>query len=143
MSAGLFALPHMHRARPEPGEDRRGAAWLGALGLLSAGLAALATGLLHPAVAAELEHPFFTAAGLLGDSARLEGLISALWLLPDLTLAGLLARAWGEGFRPALGVLAALGLALTGAAGLLPAALPLGCAILAVLTAVFPAGGNK
>ena len=100
MSAGLFVLPHLHKIEGGRGEERRGLAWLGALGAVSAGLALLAAGLLHPAAAARLDAPFFTAAGLLGDSARLEGLLSALWLLPDLTLAGLLApwrfwRRWG------------------------------------------------
>lgn len=144
MSTGLFALPMLHMAEPEPGETRRGLVWLGALGLISAGLAALTAGLLSPAVAARLDAPFFAAAGLLGDSARLEGLISALWLLPDLTLAGLLARCWGEERWPALAAVLALGLALLGIPGGLPeTVLPLGCLALAALTVAFPAGGDK
>lgn len=144
MSTGLFALPHMNRTEAEEGGARRGLAWLGALGLLTAALAALTAGLLSPAVAAQLEHPFFAAAGLLGDSARLEGLASALWLLPDLTLIGLLSRTWGEGRRPALAVLAALGLALAGAAAALSAqALAAGCLVLAVLTAALPPEPDK
>ena len=84
------------------------------------------------------------AAGLLGDSARLEGLVSALWLLPDLTLAGLLSRSWGERRWPALGAALALALALTGAAEGLPVWTPaLGTAALAALTAAFPPGGKK
>lgn len=144
MSAGLFILTHLYKVEPEQREDRRGLVWLGTLGAASAGLALLTAGLLHPGVAARLDAPFFTAAGLLGDSARLEGLASALWLLSDLTLAGLLARCWGEERRPALAALAALGLALTGVAGLLPReTLALGCLALAVLTAVCPPGGDK
>lgn len=144
MSVGLFILPHLYKVEPEQREDRRGLVWLGALGAASAGLALLTAGLLHPAVAAQLDAPFFTAAGLLGDSARLEGLVSGLWLLSDLTLAGLLARCWGEERRPALAALAALGLALTGVVGRLPReALVLGCLALAVLTAVCPLRGNK
>lgn len=144
MSAGLFILPHLYKVEPEQREDCRGLVWLGALGAASAGLALLTAGLLHPETAARLDAPFFTAAGLLGDSARLEGLVSALWLLSDLTLAGLLARCWGEERRPALAALAALGLALTGVVGRLPReALVLGCLALAVLTAVCPPGGNK
>ena len=141
MSAGLFVLPHLYKIEGGQGEECRGLAWLGALGAVSAGLALLTAGLLHPAAAARLDAPFFTAAGLLGDSARLEGLLSALWLLPDLTLAGLLARSWGEERWPALAALTALGLALTGAAGRLPqGTLALGCLALAALTAVFPPG---
>ncbi len=144
MSTGLFVLPVLHQTEPEPGENRRGLVWLGALGLASAGLAALTAGLLRPAVAAQLEAPFFAAAGLLGDSARLEGLVSALWLLPDLTLAGLLARCWGEERRPALAAVLALGLALTGITERLSvSALALGCLALAALTALFPAGRDK
>lgn len=143
MSTGLFVLPHLYKI--ESGQDgRRGLAWLGALGAASAGLALLTSGLLHPAVAEQLDAPFFTAAGLLGDSARLEGLVSGLWLLSDLTLAGLLARCWGENRWPALAVLAALALALTGVLERLPSELlPLGCLGLVVLTATLPPGKNK
>ena len=99
---------------------------------------------LSPKVAVELEGPFFAAAGLLGDSARLEGLVSALWLLPDLTLVGLLCRSWGERRWPMLGAALALGLALTGMTGALPrAALPLGSIALAGLTAIVPVRTGK
>ena len=144
MSTGLFALPLLYNVRPGDDGAIRGLVWLGALGVLTSVLALLTAGLLHPAVAAALDAPFFGAAGLLGDSARLEGLVSALWLLPDLTLAGLLSRSWGERRRPALGVLAALGLALTGVVDLLPEyTLPLGCLALAALTAALPPAGKK
>lgn len=144
LSAGLFVLPHLYNVEKEPGGTHRGLMWLGALGLLSAALGALTAGLLSPAVAAQVDAPFFAAAGLLGDSARLEGLVSALWLLPDLTLAGLLAHAWGERRWPALAVIAALGLALTGITERLPGiAAPVGCLILVVLTAAIPPGGKK
>ena len=144
LSAGLFVLPHLYKVEEEPGGTSRGLIWLGALGLLSAGLGLLTAGLLSPAVAARMDAPFFTAAGLLGDSARLEGLVSALWLLPDLTLAGLLARAWGERRRPALAAVAALGLALTGITERLPEiAVPAGSLILVALTALTPPEGKK
>lgn len=144
MSTGLFVLPYLYKVEGKLEEACRGPAWLGALGALSAALSALTAGLLRPAVAGSLDGPFFTAAGLLGDSARLEGLVSALWLLPDLTLAGLLARCWGERRWPALASAAALGLALSGVTELLPGeVLPLGCLTLAVLTAVLPPGRAK
>ncbi len=144
MSAGLFVLPILYKVENGAGENRRGPAWLGALGLASAALAALTAGLLSPAVAAQLDGPFFTAAGLLGDSARLEGLVSALWLLPDLTLAGLLAHSWGVQRWSVLAVAAALGLALVEVMDALPGAvLPLGCLALAVLTAVVPPEKDK
>ena len=135
LSTGLFAVPSLYKVEEEPEGTRRGLAWLGALGLLSGLLALLTAGLLSSGVAARLDGPFFAAAGLLGDTARLEGLISALWLLPDLTLIGLMSRSWGEERWPALAVLAALGAALTGIVGLLPeAALPFGCVLLLILT---------
>ena len=144
LSAGLFALPQLYKVEEEPGGTHRGLIWLGALGLLSAGLGLLTAGLLSPAVAARVDAPFFAAAGLLGDSARLEGLVSALWLLPDLTLAGLLAHAWGERRLPALAAAAALGLALTGITERLPGiAAPVGSLILVVLTALTPPDGKK
>ena len=144
LSTGLFAIPSIYKAEEEPGGVHRGLLWLGTLGLFSAALALLTAGLLSPGVAARLDGPFFVAAGLLGDSARLEGLISALWLLPDLTLIGLLSRSWGEERWPALAVLAALGAALTGTVGLLSAlALPIGCILLAILTIALPPGENK
>lgn len=144
MSAGLFVLPHLYKVEAGQRQDRQGLVWLGALGAASAGLALLTAGLLHPHTAARLDAPFFTAAGLLGDSARLEGLISALWLLSDLILAGLLARCWGEERWPALAVLTALGLALTGVLERQPQEwLPLGCLGLVILTAALPPGGGK
>ncbi len=144
MSTGLFVLPLLYRTEAEPEQEHRGPVWLGALGIVSSALAALTAGLLSPAVAALLDGPFFAAAGVLGDSARLEGLVSALWLLPDLTLMGLLARVWGEGHRPALAAALALGLALLGWTDLFPeAALALGCLALAVMTAAVPPGADK
>ena len=144
LSAGLFAVPHLYKAKEEPGGTCRGLLWLGALGVLSGLLALLTAGLLSSGVAVRLDGPFFVAAGLLGDTARLEGLVSALWLLPDLTLIGLLSRSWGEERLPALAVLAALGAALTGITGLLRwPALPFGCVLLAILTIALPTGEHK
>ena len=144
LSGGLFVLPYLYKVEGEPGGVHRGLVWLSALGAVSAALALVTAGLLSPRVAAELDGPFFVAAGLLGDSARLEGLVSALWLLPDLVLAGLLSRSWGEGPRPAGAVLAGLALALAGVPGWIPVeGLALGCLVLAAATLVLPPGGDK
>ena len=144
LSGGLFVLPYLYKVEGEPGGVHRGLVWLSALGAVSAALALVTAGLLSPRVAAELEGPFFVAAGLLGDSARLEGLVSALWLLPDLVLAGLFSRSWGEGPRPAGAVLAGLALALAGVPGWIPVeGLALGCLVLAAVTLVLPPGGDK
>lgn len=142
-SAGLFALPHLYKVKDAPGA-RRGLSWLAALGAVAAALCLVTAGLLSPAVAGRLDGPFFAAAGLLGDSARLEGLISALWLLPDLTLAGLMSRAWGEKRWPVLGVLLALGVSLTGLTGGWPVAVLAGGSLaLAVLTLLVPPEKGK
>lgn len=144
LSTGLFVFPILYKVEAEPGGVHRGLVWLAALGGLSAGLGLLTAGLLRPAVAARLDGPFFAAAGLLGDSARLEGLVSALWLLPDLIYVGLLARSWGEKGGAALAVLLAAALALTGIPGVLgPRPLALGCGGLALLTAALPPGEKK
>ena len=125
LSGGLFVLPYLYKVEGEPGGVHRGLVWLSALGAVSAALA-------------------LVTAGLLGDSARLEGLISALWLLPDLVLAGLFSRSWGEGPRPAGAVLAGLALALAGVPGWIPVeGLALGCLVLAAATLVLPPGGDK
>lgn len=146
-SAGLFTLPHLYKvkdASDASGGVRRGVGWLAALGVVSSALSLLTAGLLSPTVAERLDGPFFAAAGLLGDSARLEGLVSALWLLPDLILAGLLSRVWGERYWPALGVVLALGAAFIGITDMLPwVVLPCGSLILAVLTGLLPLGKRK
>ncbi len=144
LSAAVFILPHIYKVAPMPGDQRRGLEWLAALGLLAAALSALTAGVLSPAVASVLDRPFFVTVGLLGDSARLEGLISALWLLPDLTYLGLLSRTWGERKWPAAAVLAALGLALTGLMGRMPPwILPAGSIALVILTGALSLGRKK
>ncbi len=144
LSVAVFLLPHIYKVAPAPGDERRGTGWLAGLGVLAAALAALTAGVLSPAVAAKLDLPFFVAVGLLGKSARLEGLISALWLLPDLTLIGLLSRTWGERRWPAAAVLAALGLALAGWMGRTPPwVLPAGSLVLVILTGALALGRKK
>ena len=90
-------------------------------------------------MAGQLELPFFTAAGVLGESIRGEGLISALWLLPDLALAGLLCRAWGGRYGPAGAVGLGLVLVLTGISNVFsPSILAAGTMFLLVLTLIIP-----
>lgn len=109
-SVGLFLLPYIYKV-----EDglHRGKVWQGALGLLAAALAAVTAGLLSPAVAGQIQEPFFVASGVLGQTVRAEGLISALWLLPDLALVGLLSRVWVKERWAAVGTALASVLALT------------------------------
>ncbi len=137
----VFLLPYIYNV--ETGGDREGRRWLAGLAAVGAGLCAVTSGLLGGA-SAELELPFFVAAGLLGKTARCEGVLSALWLLPDLTLAGLFCRVWGERRWPALGALLAAALALGGVTARIPTEIfPAGTMVLLLLVLVFSEGNGK
>lgn len=121
----LFALPHLGRTEPGPGDRRRAMAWLGALGGASVLLAAVTAGVLSPPVAALGSEPFFLMTASLGATVRVEGLASALWLLADLVYLGLLARSWRragteKSWLPPAAVALGAGGACTGVTGLLP-----------------------
>lgn len=136
LSPVLFVLPYIYKV-----EGAFRLRWQAALGGLTALLAAVTAGVLSPAVAGQVEAPFFVASGVLGESVRGEGLISALWLLPDLALAGLLTRVWGGRYGPAAAVGAALLLALTGISKFFsPQFLAVGTLILTLLTLAVPVG---
>lgn len=141
LSTQLFFLPYIYKVE---GGIQRGLMWQGTLGILAAVLAAVTAGVLSPAVAVQLKEPFFVASGVLGESVRGEGLISALWLLPDLTLAGLLSRVWGGRHRAAVGVGAACVLALMGSPNFFSTEfLALGTIVLTALTLLIPAGKGR
>ncbi len=107
----LFVLPYIYNVEDQ--SKRRGLAWLSALGVVAAALSLVTVGILGGA-AEKVPHAFYVAAGTLGKSARCEGLLSVLWLLPDLTLAGLLCRVWGARRWPSLGAAVAVVLAIAG-----------------------------
>lgn len=112
LTSALFILPYIYKV----GGEKRGRGlifWLGGLALVSAALSAVTVGILG-AAAAEVRLPFFVAAGTLGKTARCEGLLSALWLISDLTMAGLLCRVWGGHRWPALAAVLAAVVALSG-----------------------------
>lgn len=117
LTPALFLLPQMDKT--EGCRIGRGISWLLLLSGVGAVFCLIVGGILGRA-AAVVPNGFFVAAGLLGKSARCEGLLSALWLLPDLTLAGLLCRVWGARRWPALGAALAAVLALTGAVQRIP-----------------------
>jgi len=144
LSTGLFILPYIYKVERVPGDRFRWLGWFGALGALAALLAAITAGVLSPVVASQLKEPFFVGTGVLGESVRGEGLISALWLLPDLTLAGLLSRVWGGKGRSVAAVAAAAIVALAGAADYFTLEfLALGTAVLLLLTLVIPTGKGE
>lgn len=139
LSPLLFTLPYIYKV-----EGAVGWSWQAGLAGAVAALSAIAAGILSPAVAGQLPNSFFIASGVLGESVRAEGLVSALWLLPDLTLAGLLSRSWGGRFGPICAVGLAALVALTGISNYFsPLVLALGTAALAFLTLVFPEGKGK
>lgn len=144
LATGLFVLPHIYKVEDREQGNWRCLNWLAVLGLLAAALAGLTVGILSPGVTKKMDDPFYVMAGMLGGSARLEGLISALWLLPDLTLAGLLSRVWGERRWPALAVGLALALAFLTIGSDLPGLLlPIGSLILVILTMALAPGGRN
>lgn len=144
LATGVFALPYIYRTDRKPGRLGRGAAWLAALGVTAAVLAGVTAGILSHVVAEQLQEPFFVAAGVLGKSARGEGLLSALWLLPDLIYIGLLSRTWGKNHWPAAAVAASLILAAAGVGNAVPASVRcIGSVILLILTLVIPRGEGK
>lgn len=141
LTPGLFVLPYIYKA--ETRSEGRGLCWLAALGGISAALCLITGGILGNG-AAQVTQPFFVAAGLLGKSARCEGLLSVLWLLPDLTIAGLFCRVWGPRRWPALAVVLAAGLALTGIVDQIPAEIYVcGSLVLLVTVLLLPRGKGK
>ena len=62
-------------------------------------MSVVTVGVLSPALAAQQERPFFVMTVGLGQTARVEGLVSAAWLLSEVTLCGLLLQCgrklWG------------------------------------------------
>lgn len=141
LAPALFVLPYIYKV--EDMKRERGLGWLAGLGGVSAALALVTVGLLGRA-AEQISQPFFVAAGLLGKSARCEGLLSILWLLPDLTLVGLLCRVWGRRRWPALGAGLAAGLAATGVVdGIFPEIVALGTLGLFLLVLLFPGKKGK
>ena len=148
MAAGTVAmaawvLPYLYKVSPRQRQGGPVGRWLLLAGLLGVALAALTRGVLGHA-AGELPHPFFVTTGVMGESARLEGLLSALWLICDLVWAGLLARVWGDGKGPVLGVLLGIAVAFTGWTEALPVIVwPIGNLALAVLCALVPKGAEE
>lgn len=137
----LFVLPYIYKV--EGRSNGKGLAWLSVLGAVAAALSLVTVGILGKA-AEQVPHAFYAAAGTLGKSARCEGLLSVLWLLPDLTLVNLLCRVWGPRRCPALGVVLATGLAIAGIGTQIPREICLyGTLFLLSLTLFLPRGKGK
>ena len=137
----LFVLPYIYKVREC--SARRGLGWLTVLGVMAAALSLITVGILGRA-AERVPQAFYVAVGTLGKSARCEGLLSVLWLLPDLTLVGLLCRVWGARRWPAVGVALAVGLAIAGVGVRLSSELCVyGTLVLLLLSLFLPRGKGK
>lgn len=103
-------------------------AWSGSLAALTLLMRVVTVGVLGPTLAGEQERPFFLMAVGLGQTARVEGLVGAIWLLADITLAGLLMQCgkcvwmlpgknWSSWVLPIAGLGTSLLLSRTGVTG--------------------------
>lgn len=137
----LFTLPYIYKVSDR--SNRRALSWLSALGAAAAGLCLVTAGILSGA-AEQTPYGFYAAAGTLGKSARCEGLLSVLWLLPDLTLVSLLCRVWGPRRRPMIGAALSLGVAAAGIGAWIPGeAAVLGTLILLTAVLFLPGKAGK
>lgn len=73
-------------------EKGRWVGWSGALAGVVVLMRVATVGVLGPALAGEQERPFFLMTVGAGQTARVEGLAAAVWLLADVTLAGLMLQ---------------------------------------------------
>lgn len=144
VAMAAWVLPYLYKISPtKAGEGSAVGRWLLLLGVLVVGLAALTRGILGNG-AAGLSQPFFVTTGVMGESARTEGLLSALWLICDLVWAGLLVRVWGGRKGPVLGVVLGTVVALTGwTQGWPELVWPVGNLVLAALAAICPQRAGK
>lgn len=141
LTPSLFVLPYIYKV--EERGDGRGVVWLAGLGVLGSLLCFVTAGILG-AAGGQTPLAFFVAAGTLGKTARCEGLLSVLWLVPDLTLAGLLCRVWGARRWPAIAAVLSAILALSGVSDKIPGGIYAGGTILLLLlTLLLPGGKGK
>ena len=140
-SPALFVLPYLYKVKEH--SNRRAIAWLSVMGMAAAGMSLITVGMLGTA-ADRVPLAFYVAAGTLGGSARCEGLLAVLWLLPDLTMVGLLCRVWGGRRWPAAGVVLAAGLAIVGVGDRISSEICVcGTLILLLLSLFLPRGKGK
>lgn len=142
LGPAVLVLPYIYNEGGR-GSGWHWTGWLAFAAMLASALAMLTRGLLGGA-AQRVEEPFFVAAGLIGGSARLEGLLSALWLMSDLVCLGLLclplaSKKWGS---PGAAVIFAL--ALAGISEIFPPVFwAAGAPAVLLLAAILPTGGRK
>ena len=141
LSPALFVLPYIYNVADR--SSGRHLAWLSVLGGLAAALSLVTVGILGSA-AERVPYGFYVAAGALGRSARCEGLLSVVWVLSDLTLAGLICRAWGGRKGPVLCALVSIILSISGIAERISGEIcALGILILLLAILFLPRGKGK
>ena len=99
LAVGGYLLFLLGDIRPEQRSRRRVLLRLGILFALLAAAVVLVLGRLGAPLAAEIDAPFFqmvSGLGFEGAFQRLEGLVSALWVLGDVVLVGLLLLCLGR-----------------------------------------------
>lgn len=99
VAAGGYALVLLGDIRPQEGGRRLGLRRLGGLFLSLAAAVLLVLGRLGAALAGRIDRPFFqmvSGLGFEGAFQRLEELVSALWVLGDVALLGLLLLCLGR-----------------------------------------------
>ena len=99
LAVGGYLLFLLGDIRPEQRSRRRVLLRLGTLFVLLAVALVLVLGRLGAPLAAEIDAPFFqmvSGLGFEGAFQRLEGLVSALWILGDVVLVGLLLLCLGR-----------------------------------------------
>lgn len=120
-SGGTFLFAVLYNIEKEGGEGGTArAGWRFPALLAGAALFALAVSVvLSPGVLSAVQEPFFTSVASLGRSVRVDGVLSALWIVADLVYLALLSRGWGRGAL--VGVIFAVILVLSGVLKYVPA----------------------
>lgn len=95
----LYVIPYIYNV--DTGEASGGVGRLSVLSGVAAVMCLLTTGILG-AAGETVPNAFFVAAGVVGKTARMEGLLSAIWLTADLSFVCLLCRSWGGCRWPAV-----------------------------------------
>jgi len=111
MVPAVFVLPYIYSV--ESGSGGKGIRWLSALGGIAGVMCLLTAGMLG-AGSVQVPRAFFAAAGLTGGNARSEGLLSVIWLLPDLVYVSLLCRTWGRRWWPGVAAVLSAAVSMTG-----------------------------
>lgn len=88
-----------NKAAQRAGDGRKAIGWIAALSLVLSLAVAVMTGCLGPVLTSRVTSPFLIMVqglGVKGAFQRMEALIAAIWVVSDLTMAGVLLHVWRE-----------------------------------------------